>query len=165
MYPYANHERSEVSTQASARQSGEPDERRCTDEKLIEMIEHAIQEEGTDVLFLEALDKIVRDAGEKEILHDIIMNERKHIKFFQEIYYCLTGKQAGMDGIPLPTQPDPTPKENYKMMFFHELEEASFLQTILFCLTDCEMRDLLAEIILEEQNNGIKFLFLYNQAS
>ncbi len=130
------------------------------DKKLLDMVITAIEDEEKDAAYYREFMNITRDAGEKEILRGLYADEVKHKKYLQDIYTFLTGKKAP-EVTPEKKMPSLNIKKNYENAIFDELEAVDFYRQIFNAVLNLEIRDLMAEIIADEQNHAIKLNFLY----
>lgn len=87
-------------------------------------------------------------------------DEGKHYKMFQQIYYTLTGQY-----IDIPMQ---EPQKNEKFIDLiessinGELEAVELYRKIRSMLPNTQLRDMLFEIITDEQEHATRFVYLYS---
>jgi rubrerythrin len=87
-------------------------------------------------------------------------DEGKHYKMFQQIYYTLTGQY-----IDIPMQ---EPQKNEKFIELiessinGELEAVELYRKIRSMLPNTQLRDMLFEIITDEQEHATRFVYLYS---
>lgn len=129
------------------------------DKKLLQMVEDGINDSRTDAQFYQALMKMIRDAEDAEIVRSMYISELKHVKLFEEIYYMLTGIKPQLPDIQTPQLVQDL-DDNYKKSLFNSIDEIVFYRQIYFAFANNEIRDMLFEIITDEQNNAIKLNYL-----
>jgi rubrerythrin len=130
------------------------------DRKLPDLLKEAMLDEKKDHrkyrMMMEMTDN-------KEVIEQIRFayeDEAKHYKMFQEIYEELTGKEIQ---VPTPEQ------EKYnklidavKSSINGELEAVEFYRDIRAMLRAKKHRDMLYEIITDEQEHATRFVYLYS---
>lgn len=129
------------------------------DDKLLTLIKEAIVDENKDAFFYKELMNRQKSKTDQEILRSLYLDEMKHKKYFQEIYQILTGEK-----LPEPEETSKSPESNlisaYEKSFFGELEAVEFYRQILFSILNQEIRDMLYEIITDEQKHAAKLQYL-----
>ncbi len=129
------------------------------DEKLLDMLLEAIKDEMEDAEYCSNLCNLLTQKGDQEIVRHIRMDELKHAKLLQEIYFNLTGKKACPKINPERTS-DNVALELEKSMF-KVLSGIAFYRKIYFSFLNIEIRDMIYEILTDEQCHATKFSYLY----
>ncbi|MDR1913801.1 MAG: ferritin-like domain-containing protein [Clostridiales bacterium] len=131
------------------------------DQKMLDILIAAVEEERESIQFYHRLSKMTKDTSYKEILRLIRMDEQKHEKYFVDIYKRLTGQILRAEHV--------TPSRGAEYDFAPECEKAMFAalelseyyRRIYSSFSNLEIRDMLFEMITDEQNNAIKMQYLY----
>lgn len=129
------------------------------DEYILELIREAISDEYRDANYYEELSKMANTPEAQRVLRKIHLDELKHFKIFQEIYYQLTGEKAEVNYEK--SEIEGSLAENYSKSIFNELEAVEFYRIILFSFLNIPIRDWLYEIITDEQAHAQKLNYLY----
>ncbi|MDR3239836.1 MAG: ferritin-like domain-containing protein [Clostridiales bacterium] len=135
------------------------------DQKILDILLEALKDATMSSAYLLHLHERADDPAEKEILRQIRMTGLKHIRLFQSIHQQLTGEEAVI--------PDSTAfltrkvsedlSEEYAKTILSKLESAEYCRKIYFGFASAEIRDILFEIITDEQNMAIQFNYLYSR--
>lgn len=126
---------------------------------LLDMIKEAIKDEQTDADYYGNLSEKVTEKDDKETLNKIKMDEIKHNKMFNDIYYQLTGERV--ETTPESVVIGDNLCEEFESSMFNELEAVEFYRKLLFAFLNLEIRDTLFEIITDEQAHAQKLNYLY----
>jgi len=127
---------------------------------LLDLISEAMKDEKHDTIkYKRMLEMTEKDKVRKQI-EFAYKDEQKHYKMFQNIVYMLTGKKFDV----------PEPKvEEYKSLLpavessiNGELEAVELYRKIFSMLRTIQMRDMLYEIITDEQEHATRFVYLYS---
>lgn len=127
--------------------------------KLLDLITDAMRDEKHDN---KKYKKMMDMTENKEIRENILHaqeDEAKHYRMFQEIYENLSGEDIEV----------PTPKveladrfvDNVKSSIQGELEAVEMYRDIRAMLTSKKHRDMLYEIITDEQEHATRFVYIY----
>lgn len=128
--------------------------------KLIDMILEAMRDELSDRAKYKMLMDMARDPKVKRQINFAYEDEGKHYKMFQQILLRLTGK---MTDIPVPEIKKPASLiEGVESSIDGELEAVELYRDILAMLPNKQMRDMLYEIITDEQEHAVRFTYLYS---
>lgn len=127
--------------------------------ELLDMILEAMKDERHDrVKYKNMMDMAKCDKVKKQI-NFAFEDEGKHYKMFQRIYYMLTGKKID---VPIP------PVEKYNKLIDAiessingELAAVELYRKIYSMLPNRRLRDMLYEIITDEQEHATRFTYLY----
>jgi Mn-containing catalase len=127
--------------------------------KVVDLILEAMKDERHDrVKYKNMMDMTKNETIKKQILF-AYEDEGKHYKMFQEIYRDLTGK---IIDVPLPKV------EKYDRLKYAiqtsidgELDAVEFYRKIKAMLPTRKMRDMLYEIITDEQEHATRFVYVY----
>lgn len=133
---------------------------RLEENETLELFIDGIKEKAEDSKYYLNLSEIATSPTDKEILRQISLDIYKHLKIFEEIYFRLTGNMPPETEV-MPVEVGENLLKEYEKAMFNELSNAEFTRKILFVFNDMEIRDMLYEIITDEQSNATKFLYLY----
>jgi len=126
------------------------------DIKGAELIEEAIRREKKLVYY----DEVIMQGFEKEQdsrrIRHISFNQRKHEKMFGEIYQGMTGKRSSCD-IKEPSF-QKSLNEIIEERIFLGFESIELYRKIYFSVIPVEWKQMMYEIIGDEQNDIIKYL-------
>ncbi len=160
MYPYnVPPNKKKYNTQEKPK----PDNELTPDKSFLEMLMVAIADELGDAEYYGELAAIAASAEDAEVIRGIQLDEQKHAKMFAEIYTVLTGETPKVS--PKPHKITNNATQEYARNVFSELEAVEFYRKIYFAYVNLEIRDMIFEIITDEQAHAIKsnFLFAKNQ--
>ncbi len=128
--------------------------------KLIDLILEAMKDERTDRAKYKMMMDMARDPKVKRQINFAYEDEGKHYKMFQQILFKLTGK---MTEVPVPDVKKPINLlEGVEGSIDGELEAVELYRDILAMLPNKQMRDMLYEIITDEQEHAVRFTYLYS---
>lgn len=126
---------------------------------LADMLLEAMKDERHDREKYRLMMEMSKDDKIKKQIEYAYKDEGKHYELFREILYCLTGKTTDV----------PTPEVDLKDKFIcniessinGELEAVELYRKIKAMLPNMQMRDILYEIITDEQEHATRFVYLY----
>lgn len=131
-------------------------------QKALELIRRAVAGETHDRLFYEYLLSQAPNAREREIITSIRDDEMKHYRMFREIYRGITG-----------TYPTPLGSEQFEKpanylagieeALFGELGAVEMYREIYFGMPNLMYRDMLFEIITDEQKHATKYNYIFTR--
>jgi len=129
---------------------------------IIEMLIDAIKGEDKDSNYYKKLSQMTPSEEDKDILYKIHLDEEKHKKMFENIYYQLIGENANIkaDNYDIPS--NNMVSELAKRMI-EELETAEIYRVLLFSFLNLELRDMILEIIIDEQAHAQKLNYLFSK--
>ena len=127
---------------------------------ILELIIEAIKDEDTDRNFYKELSGKVPLTEDSRILNDLSMDEAKHYEMFNDIYYKLTGEKLDPPLKGEKKEISPNLLENYSESILSELKGVEEYRKLLFAFLNQEIRDLMTEVISDEQNHAIKLNYL-----
>lgn len=128
-------------------------------QKLLDMIKEAMKDERHDHKKYKMMMEMTDNKEIKENIRYAYEDEAKHYRMFQEIYEDLTGEEIDV----------PVPKveladrlvDNVKSSIQGELAAVEFYRDIRSMLTSKKHRDMLFEIITDEQEHATRFVYIY----
>lgn len=129
-----------------------------TDEKVVDMILEAIRNEKCDVIYFTKLMKMCRSEEEKNILYEIKIDDQKHERIFRRIYYKAVCKEPLVKvevrniGFDI--------RKEYNKSIFEKLKTVEFYKKLYFIIKNPEVRNMLYDIITDEQSHAIKLTYL-----
>ncbi|MBL4936740.1 ferritin-like domain-containing protein [Clostridium sp. YIM B02515] len=129
-------------------------------ENVLDLIKEAMKDERHDRIKYKNMMDMAKDEKVKKQIEFAYMDEGKHYKMFQQIYYMLTGKMIDI----------PAPKvEGYNKLIDAvetsingELEAVELYRKIQSMLPNQKLRDMLFEIITDEQEHATRFVYVYS---
>jgi rubrerythrin len=129
-------------------------------ENVLDLIKEAMKDERHDRVKYGNLMEMAKTEKIRKQIEFAYMDEGKHYKMFQQIYYVLTGK---MIDIPVPTV------ETYNRLIDAvetsidgELEAVELYRKIQSMLPNMKLRDMLFEIITDEQEHATRFVYVHS---
>lgn len=129
-----------------------------TPQKLVDLLVEAMKDERSDRAKYKAMMEMTCSDKCRKQINFAFEDEGKHYKMFQYIYRQLTGQDIE---IPLP-RPDKinSLKEAIEGSIQGELEAVELYRKIYAMLPNRQMRDMLYEIITDEQEHATRFVYL-----
>jgi|BioPla2DNA2_1021312.scaffolds.fasta_scaffold06473_4 rubrerythrin len=132
------------------------------DDKISELIEEAAKIEKRLFAYDKRIMEIIESEVDKKRILKISFNQKKHEKMFGEIYQGLTGRKLLIDFKDLDLR-----EENIKAIIdnriFQGFEAIDFYRKIYFLLAAVEWKQMMYEIIGDEQNDIIKYIYYLNK--
>ncbi|MCM0646964.1 ferritin-like domain-containing protein [Clostridium swellfunianum] len=129
-------------------------------ENLLDLIKEAMKDERHDRIKYKNMMEMSKTEKIRKQIEFAYMDEGKHYKMFQQIYYALTGK---MIDIPAPQV------ETYNKLIDAvetsingELEAVELYRKIQSMLPNMKLRDMLFEIITDEQEHATRFVYVFS---
>lgn len=129
-------------------------------DNVLDLIKEAMKDERHDRVKYNNMMNMTNDEKIKHQINFAYMDEGKHYKMFQQIYYTLTGKVID---IPIP------PVESYNNLkdavetsINGELEAVELYRKILSLLPNQKLRDMQFEIITDEQEHATRFVYVFS---
>jgi rubrerythrin len=127
--------------------------------KLLNMIKDAMKDERHDNKKYKMMGEMTENREIRENIHHAQVDEAKHYRMFQDIYEDLTGEDIE---IPVP-KVDLADRfvDNVKSSIQGELDAVEMYRDIRAMLTSKKHRDMLYEIITDEQEHATRFVYIY----
>lgn len=127
--------------------------------RLLEMIVEGMKDERYDNKKYKMMLDMTDNKEMKENIRHAYEDEAKHYRMFQEIYEDLTGEEME---IPVP-KVDLADRfiDNVKSSIQGELGAVEHYRDIRTMLTSKKHRDMLYEIITDEQEHATRFVYIY----
>lgn len=126
-----------------------------------ELITDSIAYELADYELYDNMSKNVSDTDDKKMLEEISLDELKHSKILTELYNSINGKD------PEVTKIEPAEYDNILMAFSErigkETDSVENYRTLLFAFENPEYKNMITEIIFDEQNHCAKMNYLYSK--
>lgn len=127
--------------------------------RLLELIKEAMQDERHDNRKYRMMQDMTDNRDIKENLRFAMEDEGKHYRMFQDIYEDLTGEEIE---IPVPkVDLEPRFIDNIKTSINGELGAVEMYRDIRAMLISKRHRDMLYEIITDEQEHATRFVWSY----
>jgi rubrerythrin len=127
--------------------------------KLLDMIKDAMKDERHDNKKYKMMSEMTENREIRENIHHAQVDEAKHYRMFQDIYEDLTGEDIE---IPVP-KVDLADRfvDNVKSSIQGELDAVEMYRDIRAMLTSKKHRDMVYEIITDEQEHATRFVYIY----
>jgi len=126
--------------------------------KLHDMILHAIDGESDAIKYYSQLAEAMSRGGaaaeDVKTVQDIVLDEAKHRRLFEELYQAISGAPPAPRTTPPEAGPGADMRENFKHSLRDELGDAEFYRGIYFALQTQEQRDILFEIMTDEMRHA-----------
>ena len=127
--------------------------------KLLDMIKEAMKDERHDNKKYRTMSEMTENKEIRENIRFAYEDEAKHYRMFQDIYEDLTGEEIEI----------PVPKvelaerfvDNVKSSIQGELKAVELYRDIRAMLSTKKHRDMLFEIITDEQEHAARFIYIY----
>ena len=128
---------------------------------LSDLLIEAMKDERHDRVKYKRMMEMTDDPMVKKQIKFAYDDEGKHYKMFNHIYYKLTGRQVD---IPVPTNIEKydTLMEAVQSSIEGENEAVDLYREIFSLMTNKQMRDMVYEIITDEQEHAMRFIYLYS---
>lgn len=127
--------------------------------RLLELIKEAMHDERHDNRKYRMMQDMTDNKDIKENLRFAMEDEGKHYRMFQDIYEDLTGEEIE---VPVPkVDLEPRFIDNIKTSINGELGAVEMYRDIRAMLVSKKHRDMLYEIITDEQEHATRFVWSY----
>ncbi|GFI61463.1 hypothetical protein IMSAG049_00622 [Clostridiales bacterium] len=129
---------------------------------ISEMLYDAIDDENEDFAKYTALANIIGNNEDSEILRSISYDEYKHRQLFEEIYTMLVGKRPEIKEEAEEIKPNEL-REELVDQLFDEMEAVEMYRELMAAFGNSEIRDIIFEIITDEQAHASILNYLINK--
>lgn len=129
-------------------------------EQALERIHEAIADARHDELFYEYLLSVAPTEQEKQVIAGIRDDERKHNRYFQQIYMQLTGKRRPPSDGPKPFQTPASYLDGIEQALLGELKAFEKYQ-LLYKNIPLQYRDTIFEMMTDEMKHASYCNWLY----
>ncbi len=131
-----------------------------TPNNILDLLIEAMKDERHDRVKYKMMMDMAKTDKEREQIKYAYEDEGKHYKMFQYIYYQLTGDQID---IPIPeVEKYDNLTDAVESSINGELEAVELYRKIQSLLPTIGLRDMLFEIITDEQEHATRFTYLYS---
>jgi rubrerythrin len=128
-------------------------------QELINLLIEAMKDERADRAKYGRMMEMTKDKKVKRQIEFAYDDEGKHYKMFQYIYHMITGQ---LINIPIPEEKiSDSLMEAVESSIDGELEAVELYRKIKSMLPNMRLRDMLYEIITDEQEHATRFVYLY----
>jgi len=127
----------------------------------LQMIKDSVQSERKDELFYDDLINMAPNQEQKDIITSIRDDERKHNRYFREIYRDITGETIEADKEEMAYEKPESYLDGIQTALFGELGAVEKYRTIYNSMPAQYYRDILFEIITDELKHSSKYNYLY----
>lgn len=131
------------------------------EDKGAELIEEAARRERKMACYDEKIMECCANELDRKRIQQIGLNQRKHEKMFGEIYQGMTGRKLSCD-IKEPNLSDDI-KTNLEQRIFQGFECIEIYRKIYFSVMPVEWKMMMYEIIGDEQNDLLKYIYYCNK--
>jgi rubrerythrin len=128
-------------------------------EKLLDLIKEAMKDERHDNRKYKMMIEMTENKEIRENIRHAQDDEAKHYRMFQDIYEDLSGEDIDIS-VPKIDLADRF-IDNVKSSIQGELEAVEMYRDIRAMLTSKKHRDMLYEIITDEQEHATRFVYIY----
>lgn len=130
------------------------------DKNVLDLILEAMKDERHDRVKYKKMMELAKSDKVRKQIEFAYNDEGKHYQMFKHIYYMLTGKDID---VPIPK----VEKIDYLLPAIEtsingELGAVELYRKIMSMLPTIHMRDMLFEIITDEQEHATRFVYLYS---
>lgn len=125
------------------------------------LIVNAIEDEIMAERVYNNLCEMLYDIDDKKILKEIAIDEEKHTKMLKELYTEINGSYA--DLAENKNEMENNPLECIAKAIKEETESVEKYRTLLFAFEKPEYKNMIMEIIFDEQNHAAKLNYLYSK--
>ncbi|MDE6181816.1 MAG: ferritin-like domain-containing protein [Eubacteriales bacterium] len=164
MYPYfSNNNISKKEIKTSSYEKTDSDNDIDNQEEfencILDMILDAIEESNEDSRYYEKLSTMVKDENDKASLRKIHLEDMKHFNMLSDLYTSLTGREPNfeIDEIEI----EGSLADEFLEGAEDKLENVELYRNIMMAFLDIGIRDMIFEIITDEQNHAQKLNQLY----
>jgi rubrerythrin len=129
---------------------------RQVNQALAQQVLRAVNGEFNAIHCYTRLEKLVSRPKEKEVVREILSDEKKHLDEFSRLYISLTGKQPTV----AKSNECPHAKEDiFEFSFNDEQETTDFYLEIADQTTDPTIKSMFTRASADEQNHAVWFLY------
>ena len=129
------------------------------DERLLELMVMAMQDEVNDAAKYKKMSEGTTDEESKDILRSMYLDENRHKVLLNEVYTSLSG-----NGVPEINVEEMEEKISYpdqlKKNLTAEIEGVKFYRDLSLMLTDDYLKHILFSILNDEQNHSVLNMYL-----
>lgn len=131
------------------------------DEKILDMLIIALKNENEDKNYYKSLMERVSNEEDAKIINQISLDEKKHYNYLMQIYKRLTGQTLSLEDEQVKLQDNLV--DNFAKSIFDEIEAVEFYRRLMFIFLDLQIRDMIYEIITDEQAHATKMNYLFSK--
>lgn len=130
------------------------------DKNVLDLIIEAMKDERHDRLKYKKMMELAKNDKVRNQIEFAYKDEGKHYQMFKHIYYMLTRKDINIEAPKLEKIDSLLPA--IETSINGELEAVELYRKIMSMLPTIQMRDMLFEIITDEQEHATRFVYLYS---
>ena len=167
MYPYNSNENKSNQTMKvslNTRENTNALYRLSKDKHFLELLETAAQDTENTMGVYETLSKDAKLGKDSSIIRNAYLDELKHSKQFQDIYYQITGERMQLPAKKQMQTKSPLPKElnlALEALIAEELENTDFYRDLLLLMPQGMLWDMMFEMLTDKQDHCTRLCFLY----
>lgn len=128
------------------------------DDRLVELILAAIEDKRCCISYYTKLLKMAKLEEEKSIINEIRIDEHKHEKLLNKIYFSITGMHC--KGHVKEINLCNNIKKEYKKSIFEELKSTEYYKKLYIGIKSQDIKNILYDLITDEQGHSIKLIYL-----
>ena len=129
------------------------------DSEVLDLLIEGMKDKLQDCEYYSKLATTAEIAIDKEVLRQIALDDEKHLRLYENIYLQLAGMKIDITVKSRTIGNDLI--DEYTKSIFNELSEVEFTRKIYFVFADLDIRDMLYEIITDDQAHATKLSYLY----
>lgn len=130
------------------------------EENVLDLIKEAMKDERHDRIKYKNMMEMTNNEKIKNQINFAYMDEAKHYKMYQQMYYMLTGKMLDIPAPPVETYTNL--KDAVETSINGELEAVELYRKILSLLPNQKLRDMEFEILTDEQEHATRFVYVHS---
>lgn len=131
-----------------------------SDERLLELMIMAMQDEVNDAAKYKKMSDDATDEDSKDILRSIYLDENRHKVLLNEIYTQLSGSGAPELTAEEMDDDDISYTDQLKRNITSEVEGAKYYRDLTLMLSDEYLKQILQSILNDEQNHSVLNMYL-----
>jgi rubrerythrin len=126
------------------------------------LLTEAMRDEKADSDYYSRLANMGISNDDNKLIYSISLDEKNHFKMLSQIYRELFGEPVPDIAFEQKEVLD-TPSLNFEKSILSELEGAEFYKPIMFSFLNTKIRDMIYDIITDEQGHAQKMNYLYSK--
>lgn len=131
----------------------------CVD--LPQRLLKALKGEQDAILFYQALMTMTDGQVDKEVITEIISDEKKHFSNYSSLYTAITGRRPPL---PKPEKPNiPSYLDGIEKAIFDETDAYDFYKDTFLCTNNQIAKQLFLDAFTDENNHAMRLNFLYSK--
>ena len=161
MYPYNLSNKYPNDEKKSQLQMAAYESNNDLNQKILEMLSMAMANEKSDGNYYLQLAQKINDEDDKKIVKQMSLDEQKHYKYLDKIYKQISDMQPEIESIAKDVSDNLL--DDFSNSMLEELDTVEFYRYLLFLFLDLNIRDMIYEIITDEQAHATKMNYMYSK--